>query len=303
MRFARFLFRNLSIKIVALLAASIIWLFAVLERNQVTSMVLPVKVDRIPPGMLVAGMDTTHVLAELSGQGRELLMLKLRKPAFALKLTSETPGRVHVKLSQEQSNLPAGIQVVLAKPEYINVDLDAQARRLMKVVVPIRDKPPKGYVVTSAKALDNVYVSGPEDEIELLSQVSTESISVADPFATDRRRVRVVPPPGLGFHAEPESVNVAVKVETEATRTFGDVTVSVLRPASRAVSVKPDRAQITVSGATDAVRAMTLQAIGATLKITDTIPRGEHQLPCEISLPPGIMLVKCDPPFFDVNVR
>jgi len=84
---------------------------------------LPVTVGRIPPGMQVVAIDTGRAQAQLAGKGRDLLLLKLRKPAFRLNLTNDIPGRARVKLGQDQSNLPATVQLVSARPEYVNVDV------------------------------------------------------------------------------------------------------------------------------------------------------------------------------------
>ena len=303
MRFFRYLIRNVSIKIVALLVAALIWFYAVLDRPQTAGMDLPVTVGRIPPGMQVVAIDTGRAQAQLAGKGRDLLLLKLRKPAFRLNLTNDIPGRARVKLGQDQSNLPATVQLVSARPEYVNVDVDQQARRLVRVSVPTRGKPARGYVVTSVRSLDNVYLTGPQEEIGLVTAVNTDSFSVADLSASAQHRVRVLPPPGRRYRPDPESVNVAVKVEPEESRTFADVAVNVFKSRLISVTVKPAKAQITVSGAADPVRALTLQGISATLRVTDTVARGRHQLPCEITLPPGISLVKCDPPVFDVEVH
>jgi len=303
MGFCRFLFRNLPLKIIALVVAAIVWFYAVLERAQTSTMDLPITLGKIPVGMLVASIDTPRARAQLAGKGRDLMLLRLRKPAFRLNLTTENPGRVRVKLDQDQSNLPAGVQVVSAKPEYVSVDLDQQARRLVKVAIPTRGKPAEGYVVTSVKSLDNVYLSGPQEEIGLTTTVAAESLSVAGLSSNTQRRVQVMPPAGKRFHTDPESVNVAVRIEPEENRVFPAVTISVFKSTVRTVLVKPARAQITVSGAADAVRALDLQDIAATLKITDTLPKGKYELPCEIALPSGITLVKCDPPVFEVDVK
>jgi hypothetical protein len=312
MNLLRTIFRNFPIKIVALLLAVIVWFLAVLERNQAVTMDLPVTLGKIPSGLVVAAVDTGRVKAQLAGRGRDLLLLRLRKPVIRLNLVSENPGRSRVRLTQEQTNLPATVQLVATRPEYLAVDLDQQARRAVKVVIPLRGKPAPGFVATLARTLEPVYLTGPAEEINLIPAVNTESLSLADLNAATERKVRVLPPSLLGtplgvvsprFRVEPESVDVRVLVEPEAGRVFGSVALTVFKPAARALVVRPPTAQISVSGAAGAVKALTLQDISATLKITDTIPKGKLRLPCEITLPPGITLVKCEPAFFDVEIR
>jgi hypothetical protein len=303
MKLWRSLFRNLSIKIVALVFAAGFWLYAVMERSQTVVTGLPVTVGKLPPGMVLAGLDTAWVSAQLTGKGRDLIALKFRRPEFKLNLSNQNAGRSRIKLTQEHSTLPPTVQVKSTKPEYVNVDLDQQARRNVKVNVPTKGKPVQGFVVTSLKVLDAAAISGPQEEINLVAVVNTESLNLADVSANTQYRLKMAAPPGRKFQVDPDSVTVAVKIEKEASRVLPNVAVSVFKPALFSVTIKPAYAQIAVSGPADQVKSLTLQDISASIKVADTMARGGHRLPCEITLPPGISLVKCDPALFEVEIR
>lgn len=303
MRLLRLVFRDFHIKLVALFVALVVWFYAVLERVHTTTVDLPVTVGKVTAGMVVAHVETTQVRAQLSGKGRDLMLLRLRKAAIRLNVTGDNPGRSRVKLTQEQTSLPASVQLLSARPEYIGVDLDQQSRRQARVLVPTRGKPPGGKVVTQVKPLDNVYVTGAREEIGMMASVSTESLYLSDLMVSTERRLRVMLPAGSRFGVEPESINVSIKVETEEIRTFDAVTLNVFKSTGRTVTVRPQSARIIVSGAADRVKVLTLQDVAATLKITDTLPQGISLLPCEISLPPGVALVKCEPVRFEVEVQ
>jgi hypothetical protein len=81
------------------------------------------------------------------------------------------------------------------------------------------------------------------------------------------------------------------------------VAVSVFKPALFSVAVRPALAQIAVSGPADQVKSLTLQDISASIKVADTMTRGKRQMPCEITLPPSITLVKCEPALFEVDIK
>jgi YbbR domain-containing protein len=299
----RFFFGDLHIKIIAVLVAAILWFYAVLERNHTIAYELPISVGKVPSGMVVAIADTPVTHTQLAGKGRDLLLLRLRHPAFRLNLANENAGRARVKLTQDQTNLPASVQLVSAKPDFINVDLDQQARRPVKVNVPLRGKPARGFVATTVRPLAPVYLTGPQEDINLYSVVSTESLTLSDLNGSSERTLRLLSPGGTKFRVEPESIAVGVTIESEQTRVFAGVSLTVLKPAQRGVTVRPTTAQIAVSGPAGAVKGLTLQDISATLKLTDTIPKGRRRMPIEITLPPGITLVKCEPALFDVEIR
>jgi YbbR domain-containing protein len=151
--------------------------------------------------------------------------------------------------------------------------------------------------------LENVALGGPQEEISLIGVVSTESLSLAEANASAQSRLRVVPPAGKKFQVEPESVTVALKIEKEESRLFPEVAVSLFKPGQFIVSLRPATAHITVSGPAEQVKSLTLQEIAASIKVADTMVKGRHRLPCEITLPPGIALVKCDPALFEVEIK
>ncbi|MEO0107835.1 MAG: hypothetical protein ABIK62_01500, partial [candidate division WOR-3 bacterium] len=163
--------------------------------------------------------------------------------------------------------------------------------------------PAPGFITTSIRVLESVYLTGPENEISVVSTVSSESLVLSNLAASTERRLRLPPLANRHFRLEPDSVTITVKIEPEVVRTFAGVNLSVFKPASRSVTVRPAQAQISVSGAEEVVRNLTIQSIAATLKITDTVPRGTHRLPIEIALPPGLTLVRCDPALFEVEVN
>jgi YbbR domain-containing protein len=191
----------------------------------------------------------------------------------------------------------------LTKPEFVNVDLDQQARRSVKVNVPTKGKPASGYVVTSLKVLENILLGGPQEELGLIGVVNTESLSLTEANASSQSRLKVVPPSGRKFQVEPESVTAVLKIEKEESRLFPEVAVSLFKPGQFIVSLKPATAHITISGPAEQVKSLTLQEIAASIKVADTMVRGRYRLPCEITLPPGIALVKCDPALFEVEIK
>lgn len=303
MNLVRLLFGNFHLKLIASLLAAGLWGYAVLERNHTTTIELPVKIGRVAPGMVVAGIDTGISRVQVSAKGWDLLLLRLRQPMFLLNLSGEVPGRIRVKLSQEQSNLPTGVKLITARPEYVWIDLDAEARRPVRVSVPVQGRPAKGYALTGIRVAETVYLIGPQEEVGLYSTVSTESLALWELSTTRQFRLAVQPPAGRKFRCQPESVTVMVSVETEESRVFPDVGLVVFRPMSHSVTVKPMSARITVSGAGPVIRTLTLQDISATLKLADSLRKGNYRLPAEITLPPNVTLVKCEPALFDVEIR
>ena len=125
----------------------------------------------------------------------------------------------------------------------------------------------------------------------------------------DLSGIRRAPPAGYppgGKHplqVEPDSVTVSIRIDREGSALFSDVGLTVLRPSQHPVVREPGQGQAHDSGPADDVKNLTLQDLSATMKSRDTMARGRFRLPCEISLPPGIALRKCEPALFDVEVK
>lgn len=301
MSVVRLLFGNLGIKITALIVAAFLWFFAVLDRSYVTGFTVPVEVDRVETRKVISELQPRRAEVRIEGRGRDLVFFRLRQPRFLLTIPEGLPGAKQLRINPADLDLPANLSIRAILPEFVEYRLSEIGSRRVAVEVPTRGRPGRGLTIARVEPLDRVTLLGPEDDVRLFATVYTESLDLGRLRRSDTLRLRVRPPDEDGFRTDPDTVAVVVEVEKEETRIFLGIPVGVVAPDEYRVEVRPPEAQIAVSGPAGRFEELKPADIRARVRISGLKP-GEHRLAAEITLPPGLLLAKCEPALFDITI-
>lgn len=301
-RVLSYIFSDLPLKILALILALLLWAWAVLDRSYVTDVSVRVTLNRVETKKVISGFETREAIVKLEGKGRDLIGMRLQRPKFKLTVPEGRAGILQLKLDQADLALPQNLTVTSITPEYVELQLNEAGRRAVRVDVPTRGNPAKGFTVTSVKPVSRVRLVGPIDDVGLYAAVTTESLNLARFREPDTVWMPVIPPDEDGFSTEPETVAIEVLVEKEGARIFLGVPVSVAAPQARDVSVEPTEAQIVVAGAASRLDELAAEDIIARIPLEGLEP-GKHRLAAEIELPDYFKLIKCEPSHFLVEIK
>ncbi len=301
-RILRAIFSDLPFKILALVIAVFLWFIAVLDRSYVTSITVPVVLGRIETKKIISDFETHLADVTFEGKGKDLLDLHLHQPEFRLTVSEGRAGIHQLKLKPADLKLPRNLTVRSIAPEYVKLKLNEVRTRRVKVKVPLKGQPPKGFTITRIRPGSNVQLTGPKEDIGLFATVFTESLNLGKVRQTDTLQLRVVPPEEEGFSTKPESVPVVVTVEKEEARIFLGIPVKTIAPKSLRVRVKPTEAQIAVAGPSVLLNKLKPTDITARIKISGLKP-GHYRLAAEIVLPVKFHLIKCEPSLFNVTIQ
>jgi hypothetical protein len=301
-QFLRSLSRDLPLKIVAVLSAVFLWVFAVMDRTYSTRVTLPVELTPGANRELVTDLDTRSAVVTIEGKGKDLVGVRLRQLRFRVPVPEGKPGNRQLKLTSADLVLPAGVAVRAIEPEYVELRLNRAYSKIVAVQVPTIGQPPSGLSVQLSDPSVQVRLTGSDEELKLINTVSTETLNLAAVTQAGQRRLRVLLPEGNLLTAEPESIDVTIGLEREGARIFLGVPVRVTAPANRQTDLDPQEAQIAVAGPASRIDSLKAADIVAQIKISGLQP-GAYRLAAEISLPSGFHMVKCEPQLFDVTVK
>ena len=293
---------NLPLEILALVIAVLLWFNAVLDRSYVTSITVPVLLDRIETKKVISEFETRAAIVTLEGKGKDLLGLRLSRPRFRLTVPEGRAGIHQLKLAAADLRIPAKLDIRSINPEAVELRLNEVGTRRVGVKVPVRGTPAKGLTITDIKPVSQVELVGPKDDVRLHATVFTESLDLKRVTGDDTLRLRVIPPEGDNFSTEPETVGVVVAVDKEEARIFLGIPIGLIAPESVRASVKPAEAQIAVAGPESRLGRLQPVDIKARIKLSGIEP-GQHRLAAEIALPPEFHLIKCEPALFEVTVE
>jgi YbbR domain-containing protein len=297
-----FFFKDIYIKILAFVLAILIYFNAVMERNVTMTFRIPIIIDNLTETQVISEKTSDNAVLTVQGKGKDFIGLHPERLQFKLDLANAKLGMRRIKLIPEDLGLPTTLSLKSVDPDYVELTIDRLSKRSVEVSIPLKDKPEKGYSLINVVPKTSVALIGPKEDINFISVVSTESLSLANLKETKDLKLKIIPPEGDNFNIEPNSVEVNIQIETESARIFLGIPLEIKGSTSNLISVVPKEAQIAVSGPESKLKVIKPNEINAILNIAN-LTSGTHQVRATITLPLGISLVKCEPAFFQVKIQ
>ena len=301
-RFWNFLLRDIYLKILALAIAILIYINAVLERTHSMSLKIPITFTNLAEGQVISEKSVDKAILLIEGKGKDFIGLYPKRLAFKINLEKTKLGNQKIKLFPEELGLPSTVSLKTIDPENVELTIDRLSKKSVEVSIPLKGKLEKGYTLVNIVPKTDVYLTGPRSDLNFISVVNTESLDIEEIMESKDIKLKVILPEGDNFSLESDSIEVSIRVEKESARIFLAVPLQIVGIKSRTVTVEPREAQIAVAGAESKLETMKPESIIARINITDLLA-GTHQVRAEITLPPGISLVKCEPAFFRVKIQ
>ncbi len=296
-----------QLKVVALIVAIVVWVYANSRVQQEVSLRAPVEI-RVPDGY------------ELVYQSHEEINLRLRGPQYIINRRQEQAAlgnlTLRVPLSPEEVagqtvevnarpawlNIPdtelVRMEVLSMRPSDLRVRISPIVTKQIPVNVELSGMPRRGYQIKETSTVPpEVEVTGPKIVVEQLEKVSTEEVALWDVSSGFRRMVRLqtraMVPVETGkevpvdFRVKPTSVAVHVKTgREEVERTLEKVPVRLMMPPDFPFRVQvgegESHVKVVISGLPQQVENLTRDALMAFVDVSklagETIQPGEKAL-------------------------
>ncbi len=119
----RFLTAHWELKLLALLAAALLWGFVVGGEQAEIVLTVPLEFVGIPPGLELTGETPDSVGVQLRGLRVQLLRLRGEALRVQVPLANARPGETTLRLLRDDVRVPAGVQVVRITPALLRVVL------------------------------------------------------------------------------------------------------------------------------------------------------------------------------------
>jgi YbbR domain-containing protein len=206
-------FRNLGLKFLSLCIAALLWLVVAGERVVERVMRAPVEMQNLPEGLELVGNPPDTVEVRLRGPSGALSRMAAGELSAMIDLRTARPGRRLFHLTQQNVNVPYGMEVVQVGPSTLTMDFEMSGVRTVPVEPDVEGRPPAGYEVTRVTSdPQNVEVAGPESALKRLRAAITEPVSVEDQTRPVREVVTIgVPDPSLRL-VTPQTAVVTVTI-------------------------------------------------------------------------------------------
>ena len=175
----KLLTENWTLKLISLVFALVLWTFIMGERRLEVGYRIPLELQAIPQGLMVANEVPNLVDIRISGPRTLLTKFSPNDFSIVVDLTDLRPGLTTFKRLEERLNLPSGLRVTRVSPSFVDLKLERVKSKLVPIKVVLSGEPFQGYRLSSIKAVPaQVTIEGAESEMKSVTQVTTEPVEL-----------------------------------------------------------------------------------------------------------------------------
>lgn len=210
---------------------------------------------------------------------------------------------VRVSLEQVFTLVPrdgrgGDIEGVTLNPDTVEVVLPIVQREITQVyvVMPLlRGAPSDGFEVTSVKVEPSfAVITGTIEALQSLTVVATDEVDVGGATSDVVRAARLRLPPGLTVvGSDTVTVQVSVSPARGEIRLGITPTIEGLEPGVRA-DLATALVEVSVAGELPVLRALSPASLVAVVDVSG-LGEGQHALPVQVTVPPGLQVVGVEP--------
>ena len=301
------IFENMTLKIVALGLAIIIWFMVVGEQKSEVRLTVPVELRNLPTDLEIV-KSISQVEVTLRGFSSFVKRLTPADIEVYVDLSNVARGINSFVLSADEIRVPVGATVTQVSPSQLEVFLDTTTTKPIPVEAATRGKPADGYVVSSISIKPNVVsVIGAQNVLKNLTKIETEVVNLDNLTESMTRKVKVkFSDATLRLEKkEEETVEITIVIEPEMmSRFFENIPVRI-EGSAQVLTVFPDTVTALIHGPKLQISALTSQDIPVVihakqLQIGQSSVQPEFQLPdnmeVKVYYPKTISVTIASPP-------
>lgn len=278
--------RNLTLKVLALVLAFVVWVAMTGETGIVQDLRVPLEIS-LPEGLVAAEAPPRTVSVRLRGPESLLRRLDPLPLEVHLDLRSAAQGPRNVQLTPAAvDGVPAGIEVALIEPDRFRIQLDQRMRKSVPIVPAITGQAPAGYAVYDVHlAPESVEVEGPESHVAALGRLRTDPIHLEGRSESFRATTSVVPTSSEVRVVDPRPIEAQVEIDrAPATRVYDSVAV-VLAGQVFEAQATPASIAVTLAGPPELLARLRQDQLRAVADIHARVPRSEaYEIPLRVEL-------------------
>ncbi len=175
----KLLTENWTLKLLSLVFALILWMFIMGERRLEVGYTVPLELQNVPRGLMVANEVPSLVDVRVSGPRTLQMKISPTDIGIVVDLADLQPGLTTFKRLEERLNLPSGLRVTRLSPSFIDLKLERVAEKPVPVKIALTGEPLTGYSVGGVRAVpDKVVIEGAESELKSVTSVTTEPVDL-----------------------------------------------------------------------------------------------------------------------------
>jgi len=298
-------FRQLGLKLLAVLIASVLWFTVAGEHIVERSVRVPLEFRNLPQELEIVGNAPDSVDVRVRGASAILSRVQGGEIVAVIDLAIARAGSRLFPIRADEVRAPFGIEVAQVTPSTLALELEKSARRKVPIVPAIDGDPAPGFVVGRWIAEPpSVEIIGPDSRVRQVAEATTELVSVKDANSRVRDNVTVGVADSSVRLVEAQSTNVTVEIwPAPVERQLQDVPVRYrnLSQGLRA-NLSPQFSHVTVRGSKDNLAGLRGDNIQAFVDLAG-LGSGRYNLRVQVDPADRFGVVSIDPAVVSVVIR
>lgn len=209
------IFKNLGLKIIAVLLSFLLWVFATSRGMSEISLDVPLEFKNIPQGLELISYDVKTVSLNLKGQERLIRTIHPTDIRVWVDLSKAKRGEGFYVISKNNIRLPLAVTVKNITPSTVKVRLEESFSKTVRVKPVIIGKPRKGYHIKSITVVPRTLgIEGSISKIKKIDKIRTEPLDITGQSKTIKKDLKL-DVSSMNIKTEVDEVMVKVIIEKE----------------------------------------------------------------------------------------
>lgn len=292
--------KTIAIIIVALIAATILWLHVLTERTYEIEMEFALKVIDLPQRYVLADEIPAYAHAIIRGRGKDLLAQIIAGNEAVISAKHFSYGNKKVVLGEDNFKLVCiGLKIEqIISPQEVLIRLDRKAKKDVPVVSNLTIIPAAGLITRRVPEFKpaTVSIEGPESKIIAISKVYTMADTLRD-FNTGTSVAIPLAAPASNVRPVPDTVTAMIEVEPIAQRRIENVAIELTNMPARKGKLEPDHIAVIITGAESHVGKVEINQVRAFVSYDDITKKGTELVKPTVIVPDKVQVLSTAPEY------
>jgi YbbR domain-containing protein len=298
-------FRNLGLKVMALVIAGLVWFTMGGEYVVERIVQVPLEMRNRPERLELVGNPPDQVEVRLSGSSGLLSRLQPGDIVAILDLGAARPGSRLFHLRTDEIRTPFGVTVSQVIPQTVSLAFEIGETRVVPIRPDVEGEPAPGFTAGKVTVTpSSVDVVGPSSDLHALREATTEPVSIDGATASVVQSVTVGVDDSALRLRQPVSAEVRVEIiPAPIERTLAGVSVTMRNlPAGTSAAANPATIEVFVRGTREALVSLDAAQIVAFVDLAGLRP-GRYNLPVRIDPSRAFGVSRIEPAVVEIVIR
>jgi YbbR domain-containing protein len=222
---------NILLKVSAVALALLLWVHVATNKTYEYQLILPLRIDHIPPGLVMVSELPTEVEIKVRATGKQLLVMTTESSTIVIDAAGFKAGSTERSVTNAEVRAaldrpPEGVEVIFPRTFFLKLEKASQKKLPVRSMINIQ--PAAGFALVSSPLIDpdTVLVSGPASVVHQLKNIETVPTQLSDLRASISQEVGLSLPDSLHLSVTDSTVTVKINVEPRKQKTFSDIAIT-----------------------------------------------------------------------------